>query len=338
MRSFRFATIVTLVLACRAIAAAPATTRGVSARLSCLDLASARDAIVDDSTDPYFDKLCPAEMSAKTAAPITGDTLAEQIAECTQRYQAECREFTIAEKEALTAAVGQIHPLMAEHYPSFAKQPWSFLKVSNNLEGGMPHTRGPHIVIPARFAEVLALRARPKLDSRLVELLIHEQTHVIQRQSPKKFEGLYVDVLGFKRATKIESHPDIEAIRVINPDGPVCDWVYPLKVDSGMRWIWPRIVLKDASRAALQLDFLAVDVEPAGEGEFKVKLENGKPATEPLSRVRPYVEAMRAGFDSYHPNEVAAHLFAKLFVTECWSGGTSELTEFRGWAKREFAR
>ena len=61
----------------------------------------ARAAIVDDSMEPYFDKLQVAEMAAKTGSPVPGGSLDEKRAECRRCYQAAALEFSAQEKEAL---------------------------------------------------------------------------------------------------------------------------------------------------------------------------------------------------------------------------------------------
>ena len=68
--------IATVLLLAAAARAQPATAPAIS--VTFLDPDAARAAIVDDSADPYFDKLTAAEMSAKTPEPITGDTREEQ--------------------------------------------------------------------------------------------------------------------------------------------------------------------------------------------------------------------------------------------------------------------
>lgn len=69
--------------------------------ITFMDIEAGKVAIIDDSLDPYFDRMQPMEMSAKTGSPITGQTLAEQRAQCRQRDQAGVQEFTDAEKEVI---------------------------------------------------------------------------------------------------------------------------------------------------------------------------------------------------------------------------------------------
>src|SRR5688500_10380690 len=72
--------------------------KGEAPQVTFLDKAAAAKAVVDDSAEPYFDKLQPAEMSAKTGKPITGDTLDAQRAEARRRYAAGTLDFNEAER------------------------------------------------------------------------------------------------------------------------------------------------------------------------------------------------------------------------------------------------
>ena len=63
-----------------------------------LDIEAGQAAIMDKSLDSYFGQLQPMEMPAKTGSPITGETLAEQRAQCRKRYHDQVRQFTDDEK------------------------------------------------------------------------------------------------------------------------------------------------------------------------------------------------------------------------------------------------
>ena len=46
--------------------------------------------------------------------------------------------------------------LLAARAPLYARTPWSFIKLDDRAEGGMPHTRGAHIVMPRETVEAYA--------------------------------------------------------------------------------------------------------------------------------------------------------------------------------------
>ena len=313
-----------LTAAGSAVAAPPAavpTTRPATVEFLAGD--AARDAIVDDHLDPYFDRLRPTEMSMKTGEPITGDTPAAQRAECVKRYRAAVRDFTDDEKQALTFFVEKVRPALARDYPVFGDQPFSFVKVADTLEGGMPHTRGPHVVMPedvlANFGRMRRLggdRATPGV----VGLLVHEQTHVLQRLHPDLFEPLYTKTYGFVRAKRIDPGPWLDARQLVNPDGTVCDWVLPVTEHGKRTVILPLVAFEDDHPTSMRggMGTIAVTMEPTGtDGEYRPAANaDGTPVVRPLDGVAAYTAVAGRGGDNYHPNEIAADAFSRLIVVD----------------------
>ncbi|MHC4625878.1 MAG: hypothetical protein ACYTDV_02755 [Planctomycetota bacterium] len=290
--------------------------------ITFLDVEAGKAAIMDESLDSYFGQLQPMEMSAKTGSPITGDTLEDQRAQCRKRYQAGVRQFADDEKQAFRALVGNLHPVLRETYPRFAETPWSFLKVSNNIEGGLPHTQAGHIVLSERTCGRFALRHKVAPD-RLVTpqtgLLIHEQMHVFQRAKPGMFDSLYTDIWGFIKAEEISSTPWLEKHHLVNPDGPDCCWVFPTGNAADRRYMLPLLVFAEGEDLKrMPQDFRMIAVELIGKhGRFAAKLDaDGRPAYRDLREVREYREMFPTTGNIYHPNEACASLFTTLAMAE----------------------
>ncbi|MHC4121560.1 MAG: hypothetical protein ACYSWO_29155 [Planctomycetota bacterium] len=164
--------------------------------ITFLDIEAGKAAVMDKSFDAYFGRLQPMEMSAKTGSPITGETLDEQRKECRKRYRAQVREFADAEKQVLRDCIEKLDPVLREKFPRFAATPWSFLKVSNRVEGGLPHTQAGHIVLCERVCRQFASQYKTAPDRTVLSLaglMAHEQMHVFQRANPEMFESLYTD-------------------------------------------------------------------------------------------------------------------------------------------------
>lgn len=83
-------------------AEAPAATLPSPVNIHFPDLVEARSAILDDRDDPYFSRLQPLEMAAKTGRPVTGTTLDEQQANCRALYAADVASFSSTDQETLT--------------------------------------------------------------------------------------------------------------------------------------------------------------------------------------------------------------------------------------------
>ena len=108
-----------------------------------------RDFLAGDA--PYFNQLQPLEMACKTGLALPAGTLDQKRAASKERYRAAVREFTMEEQTALNAATKTIDEAIIKDYPLYVSTPWRFLKMAGNIEGGMPHTRGPFIVLFERY-------------------------------------------------------------------------------------------------------------------------------------------------------------------------------------------
>lgn len=296
-------------------------------RITFLDADAGRAAIVDESLEPYLSLLQPMEMSAKTGKEITGDTLDAQRAECGKRYQNAVGEFTDDERAALSWYVERIDRALGKDYPLFTGTPWSFLKVGASIEGGMPFTHGTHILFsPAVLRDLVTLsKSRTERDALKLagELLVHEQSHVVQRLHPAPFAKLFHALWGFERAERIEEGAWLAQHRAVDPDGVDGRWVFPFGAGGRDGWLLPAVVFRDGpGLRRMPQDFLLVGLtlEKSGDG-FKVKTDaDGKPVSRPLPEIAEYASRFPPMEDIYHPNEAAAAIFAQLFAWDALKG------------------
>ena len=79
--------------------------------------------------------------------------------------------------------------------------------------------------------------ARRKPPQSNIELLLHEQMHVLQRAEPELFDSLYKDQWGFIRAKSIKICPWIVQHQLLNPDAIDCPWVFPIRRGGQTRYI-----------------------------------------------------------------------------------------------------
>jgi len=309
----------------------------------------AADAIADESAEPYFSLLQPLEMVAKTGAPLTATALAAQRDECRKRYREAVREFSEDEKAALTDATAKLRAALDEAYPLFAGTPWSFLKVAGSIEGGMPHTRGAHIVFSERIAAQFAQFRSKGLDpakSGLGELLLHEQCHVVERARPALFADLYEKTWGLIRAKGLPATPWLEKHQIVNPDGPDVGWVFPTK--DGRFW-QPNVLLKEGvDRPRMPRDFLLVGIalDRKGDGFVPRSGKDGKAETTPLDEIPAWQAAFGHVPENFHPNETFAVLFSWLTMKEQVAPSGAGLqkhddvdfTKLRDWCRKNLAK
>lgn len=310
-------------------------------RIEFLGIQEGRRAIVDETVEPYFSLLHPLEMSVKTGQPITGDTIESQREEAKRRYQNSVLEFTPQEQAAIRDCATRVHELLAEDFPRFTRQPWKFIKVASNIEGGLPHTRGDMIVISDRLVGIMLQTHTTSPENARAgfgPLLVHEQMHVVQRLHPGMFLPLYTEVWGFEKVDKIDLPDSIRRRIIVNPDGVDIGWVYPIREgDQTVRTITPLLLFEEEATAPrMPRDFREVAVE-------LVKTEAGytavdPPVVRPLEGFPGYLPGLHRHISGnlYHPNEAAADAFAKVFTVhgmprgEDWNRANVELKQGMG--------
>jgi hypothetical protein len=289
-----------------------------------LNIEEAKAEIINDSIDPYFSRLQPMEMSAKTGSPIEGRTIEEQRQQCRERYQAGVRQFSDEEKEIIRRCVNRVYSVLEKKYPLFAKTPWSFLKVSDEIEGGLPHTRDKYIVLSESTCNRIAAFSRtdPERVFQYSGLLVHEQMHVFQRVNPDFFDSLYTDMWGFIKAGEIDSCPWLDKHQLINPDGTDCCWVLPVKQADDTRYILPLVVFAEGGNLKrMPNDFRMIAVEMINDnGHFSPKLTgNSKPIFKDLFKVPEYCRVFPTTMNMYHPNESCASVFTDIALADLFN-------------------
>jgi len=283
----------------------------------------ARAAIVDDAVEPYFSTLQPMEMAAKTGRALTTTSLTAQQSETRERYQFAALEFTPQEKAAVTGLVNGIDARLRGHYNRVANVPWKFLKVDDNIEGGLPHTRGAYIILSRTVAGQLVQLAQQYSPQDAViigaGILLHEHFHVLQRSNPHLFDSLYMNVWGFVHINAIKRTGWLLEHHLANPDGLDSGWLFPVDGKSGTRYILPDIVFGEGNQLRrMPQDFrmVALDVRKNGDRYTLVEGENGRPSSRPLMQVPEYVGVFAVSNNIYHPNEASADLLTQLVQYE----------------------
>jgi hypothetical protein len=273
-----------------------------------LDKAEAAEAILDDSMEPYFDKLLPLEMSAKTGVEITGSTLAEMREEFKRRYTTNVGEFTETEKEILTSYINRIYRVVKKEFPAFAEIPWRFAKITERVEGGLPHTRGNTIFMPS-FA------IGSDSEGIFMEVLIHEQFHVYERSHKEVVDAFCTEVLGYEKVKEIQSCKWLDDRQIVDPDATDLKWIFSEKEGNVEKLYWSRVLFRcDKGLQKMQEDmwFYGIEVEEKSEGVFVVKTDSdGKPEMKDLSSIKEFHDKAvpLQVWEIYHPYEYAAICF-----------------------------
>jgi len=175
----------------------------------------------DQSFNEYLGLIKPWEYDFKTSNLFP--TSIKTPIEFRIKYLDSFLPWTNEEERILQNYVNQI--LSFANFNSF-KTPWKIFKSKNYLENSMPFTIGNYIIIPEKFIKngVEYYKKTGKYSPELIETLIHEKLHVIQRNNQQEFNDLYVSQWPFMSRGKVSDL--VYPYYLMNPDGLDLDWIY----------------------------------------------------------------------------------------------------------------
>ena len=272
--------------------------------------------------DTYYAGMGLAEIRARVHSPLAGRSLAQARQAVRDFDPAAVLAFTQREELAIRGVIDRMQASLEAAAPLYARTPWSFIKLDDRAEGGMPHTRGTHIVLPRQTAEHFAVLHQELLAAGKLaaspggrDLLLHEQTHVLERASPALFEPLFTDVFGFTRMSPAPTTPWLDAHVCANPDGPDLVWAFALEQVGGAGCVMPWVTVPDTAVPRMPDDFQAigVEVEKTAQG-WKVVERDGVPVHRDLDAIPGYHAHFPFPDEDFHPNEIAAVALAHLLV------------------------
>ncbi|MEJ5999801.1 hypothetical protein [Paucibacter soli] len=277
-------------------------------------VAEGRRILTEGSEAGYFENLQLAEMRAKTGLTLEGGKLADARAKARAKYADDVQAFSSDEAAMLRDVLRRLAPRISQDFPLMARTPFSFVKTGVAVEGGVPHTRAGSIILSS--AELGSMTRMYRwgwttiLDQMAAPLLIHEQTHVLQRLYPERFNQLYTELLGFRRLDKLPDHPWLAERRVSNPDALDLRWAY--RMGEGSPWMVLELLLSELEHPKLADDshYVAVKLLETDAG-FRLMLnEKGLPMTQELKSLSGYQARFPNKTENYHPNEIAADLIS----------------------------
>lgn len=281
-------------------------------QIEFLSVEQGGDVIAGDD-DQFFSKLFPREAAAMTQVAPGNKSLEETRQAAREFFRKSVLEHTHDEKSTLSQVVDQVVEKFGSEYPLLVHHPWRFIKSRTVLCGGFSFTRDDCIVLSkATLRRIVDDLKKPQPTGYGEALLLHEQMHVLQRESPELFRPLYESLFGF-RAAPVIVHPWIDERQVTNPDGVSDDWVLDVRTDANETApYWIGTILRGEKEVhTMGRDFVgvAVPLERQQNGNYEMRLdEEGKPALIPIAELTAMTSRLpiRRGYD--HPNEVAAYL------------------------------
>ncbi len=237
-------------------------------------------------THPYFDRMTSLDIVARKMQNAT---------HLKKQYMNDMKELTDADKETIKSIIRQ---LMEERpnmllFLTKSLQLAKFAKTSPQVEYGLPHTHGNIIFMPFIVDNELT-----------ADIIIHELTHVFQRNYGAEFDKLYAR-WGFEKAKYIDNFKTIKNAERNNPDanGDIYIW----RDDSTQKYYWIGALYISPEPANIKdIGYYAVEVYRIGDGIFKSAEGATKHQKHPLETFEPYINFFNLYNNHYHPNEISA--------------------------------
>lgn len=239
-------------------------------------------------------------------------------AECLSNYTQSVLELSKLEKEMLDTIVLDFRQLLRNNFKNIFKE-IKFIKVKNNIENGMPHTRNRAIVFSQRYFKSMLddyLKNSHFLSGNtyLLRLLSHEQFHIFQRYNSSKIENFYLTKWKLEKLSN-DLPLTIKEINRTNPDAlPNNNWLF--QTDKN-KYILPLCVYNSKDSVNINdTSNIYLNVIKNKKGKFifpqlekQIEKKNLLSEHQEFSKFFGY-----QGANNYHPHEISASLFEDIVL------------------------
>ena len=209
--------------------------------------------------DNYFNRMSAAEIAIRSRSATTTKTADDLKAQ----YAANVLDWTDQEKVQITKLVAGNREILNGIAPLLPAK-IIFIKVSDQVEGGLPHTRANAIVLP--------LSDKPLTE----KLFYHELFHVLSRNQKARHDSLY-SLIGFKSCSFTPT-TEIQAKMLTNPDVPAEGYYLPVTIDGKPSAI---MIFLHAAYPAFNPDVKGGFGGHFGFGLLKLKVSDGHCTVDP---------------------------------------------------------
>lgn len=228
--------------------------------LGFLDSLAAAQAISQDETEGFFEKIQPLDMAIQMGQPLPiGADRAQVLAAYRDFLRADVASFTPQERKLLLRAFRQAFELCEQVSPGFFPDTVFLIKTPGQHYGpSVYYTREKSIIIPQNEL------ARMEVEG-LALVMLHELFHLYSRYHPQKREQLYA-LIGFQRLPQGVRLPDcLLPHLMLNPDGIDGDYALPLELPGGEASLAIPLLLSNAPEyipSQLYFDYLDFQLFP----------------------------------------------------------------------------
>ncbi len=253
--------------------------------------------------DEYLTSMKPIEIALQVDSPTADKTIEDLKA----FYAANVIEWPEAE-EAIMKALLVTHKKKLEKIEHLLPETVYFIKVTDAVASGIPHTRGNAFVSPARRTSIST------------KLFFHQIFHILSRNHRIKRASLY-EIINF-RPCYFQPTEQIDKYTIRNPEAPFTEFYLPVEINDRDTYVMNYLhTTYDGFDPTVERGF---DGHISGD-LIEVTVENGvcKPVTNTDGSAKIYKHkdvpdyyekvGHNTNFD-YHPEEIIADNFAFLMM------------------------
>ena len=290
-----------VVAACMFALSACATPAEQSARPYAI--ASASEGVAPFvAQDDFFNALTPVDLSLRLKR--SDDLSVEALR---QLYAANVTEWNGAERLRLQGAFARLAPRLAP-LSDWLPPHILVVKVTPELEGGIPHTRGAAISLGASL---------PGSDAELDETLLHETFHVLSRAHPERRDALYATI-GFSRCVDVVLPPGVAETLITNPDAPLVQHGAAVSAAQPNELVTPLLLADplryDPAKPEIWLYFDLIVARLHRDAAGRCSLVEDAALSEEARQAIIYAHAGRNTNYLFHPEEILADNFAQMMM------------------------
>ncbi|MBT5766957.1 MAG: hypothetical protein P8H57_07310 [Emcibacteraceae bacterium] len=253
--------------------------------------------------DEFLTAMNPIEIALRVGSPTADKTIEDLKA----HYAANVIEWPEAEK-ALMKALLVTHKKKLAKIEHLLPETVYFIKVTNEVESGISHTRGNAFVSPQRRSSIST------------KLFFHQIFHIMSRHSRIKRASLY-NIINF-RPCYFQPTKDVEQYSVKNPEAPFTEFFVPVEIEDRDTYVMTYLhtkhdgfdpTIKGGFDGHITGDLIEVTVD---DGICKPVIKaDGKPSIYKHEEVPSFYDQVgrNTNFD-IHPEEIIADNFAFLMM------------------------
>ena len=279
-----------------------------------LDSIAAAQAIIIDKTDGLFERITPIDMAIQTKQSLKrkGDRT-KMLVDYKAFLQQDVEDFTAKEKVVLTKLMRKAIRLCDSLSHKILPTTIQLIKTKGKHYGdGAFYTRDDCIIIPASDLKT------PN-EKQLLQVMLHEISHIISRYNPALREKLY-NLVGFEKIlteSNLIINEPLKSQLLANPDGMNMEYAIQVHAPNGeLIWALPLLYankrdFQPKSPAFFSyLTFELFELKKQEDGRFLVHTDKNGHATLMLGKLPDFFKKIGDNTQYIiHPDEIIADNF-----------------------------